>query len=178
MNPTLRTRLTVAIGFVCALSYFASLTQPALRYAALLHGREQNGIATESYWGISLLLLGWLEAIGGTSTGIAWFANPFFGLGLLALLFQRPGWAAMGLGVALAFASASFGIETVCINEAGTEAPVVGFGPGFWLWYLAIGTGFVASLAVSLIPQRRPETAVLLTDADFIRPSAETPAGS
>ncbi|WP_010587204.1 hypothetical protein [Schlesneria paludicola] len=74
MNPKMRTRLTALVCAICMIGYFTSLGLPALLYRP-----APGSTVTGSYWGIAILMLGWLEAIGGSPAGIAWLANPLLG---------------------------------------------------------------------------------------------------
>lgn len=164
MTLKLRTRLTALVCAVCATGYVVSLALPALQY-----GPAKEGAAAGSYWGIALLLLGWLEAIGGSPAGVAWLANPLFALGLIGLMFQQSGSAVGCLVSSWVLASASFGISTVYIDEAGTTAPVVGFGPGFWIWYASIVTSLISAVAFYLAPkQSTADVTELQTQGDSV----------
>jgi hypothetical protein len=136
------------IGLISLLMFFVSLWLPALLF------REQPDGVVQSYWGGALLMLGWIEAIGGSVRGIAWLANPCFAAGTLFLMIGRYGWASVVQGTACFLASASFEIEAVCINEGGTGAAIMGLGPGFWCWYLAMLASCGASLICGILSAR------------------------
>ena len=128
------------VGGLCSVLYFVSWWLPALYYS-----RDPAPVQIGKYPGFALLLLGWMEALSGSTCGMAWMANPCFAVGILALIRRQFGWATLILGVACGLASASFGVKSVCIDQAGSMATVLGFGPGFWVWYWSMATSFVAS---------------------------------
>ena len=97
--------------------------------------------------GIVCLLFGW-------GAHIAWYANPFIFFAGLLLLLGRPkpaiGCAALAIGLSLT----TFLIHEIDINEAGTKAPVAGYGMGF---YLGLGSSIAllaTSVACSLIRRK------------------------
>ncbi len=140
MNPKKRGWSGVISAALCSLMFVVSLCLPALWLA-----REPAADPTGNYVGAALLMLGWIEALGGSTSGLAWLANPCFGLGILCLLFRRFGWAVVIFTVGFGLTCASFGIRTVVIDEGGSTNFVVGFGPGFWLWHLSYLVGVLAS---------------------------------
>lgn len=133
--------LGIAFTFFALAAFFTSLPLPALFYQA-----EPDAESPSRFPGFGLLLLGWIETLRLSTNGIAWLASPFFAFGILFLLVTRFGWALILFLVSGAFATVSFRVESICIDEAGNYAAVVGLGPGFWLWYYTI----LASCAVSL----------------------------
>ncbi|WP_434728837.1 hypothetical protein [Pseudomonas soli] len=66
-----------------------------------------------------------------------WFANPLLGLAILARRrFRR---VALGAGlIALGLALSCLGIERLPDNRSYDFLPLTGFGPGYYLWILAI----------------------------------------
>ncbi|WP_157605822.1 hypothetical protein [Schlesneria paludicola] len=91
------------------------------------------------------------------------------GQSIIGLMFQQSGSAVGCLASSWVLASASFGITSIYIDEAGTTAPVVGFGPGFWIWYLSIVTGFLSAIVLFFVPRKLPTEAISLTEGDFLR---------
>jgi hypothetical protein len=77
--------------------------------------------------GFACLLFGW----GGH---LAWYANPLMAFSLLSLLLGKYRGASLLAVMALALSMATFGIQETWLNEAGTKAPVVGYGWGLYLW--------------------------------------------
>lgn len=152
-----------AVAFFSAAVYFVSLWLPALEYDL----NPPNG-PVESYYGWTLLLLGWLESLSLSIRGVAWLANPVYYLGLIAMLIRRYGWATVIQIVAIGLASASFAVQSVMIDEGGHEAAVVGLGPGFWLWYSSILISGAASFIFAVMPIGRPDEPIALKDEDFI----------
>lgn len=135
------------VGGLCSVFYFVSWWLPALYYS-----RDPAPVQIGKYPGFALLLLGWIEAFSGSTSGMAWLANPCFAAGILALICRRFGWATLLHGMACGLALASFGVKSVCVDEGGSMATVLGFGPGFWVWYSAMATSFVASLLFWIVP--------------------------
>jgi hypothetical protein len=136
---------SIAAAFFAMATFLVSLSLPALFFL------PQPGAEHSShYLGIALLLLGWIESTSMSTNGLAWLANPFFALGLLTLLLNRPGLATVFHGISCGLSSVTFNVSKVCIDEAGNYAEVVGYGPGFWLWYSTILVSCVISLALFL----------------------------
>jgi hypothetical protein len=98
-----------------------------------------------SLFGMTLLddrggqfLIGFACFLFGWGSHLAWYANPLMFISLLLMLRGRYlGAGAMALA-ALALASTTFSIQETWLNEAGTKAPVVGYGWGFYLWFGSI----------------------------------------
>jgi hypothetical protein len=80
--------------------------------------------------GIVCLLLGW--------TQLSWFANPLLLVAAVYVLARRPRWALVPAALAIPIALSALGMDRVWINEAGTEADVVGYGWGFYLWIASL----------------------------------------
>lgn len=125
--------------------------------------------------GVSLLLIGWLglfEIFDGHFESLGWLANPLFLIATILLLRRQYRRAFMSGAIASGFATTSFLIHEMMINEAGHSRAVVGYGAGFWLWQAAIGLCALAPAAL-LMRSRRP-TAQRPTPLVF---DAELPAG-
>lgn len=142
-RPSRSGRGLPAIVFACllCLSYFVSLWLPALYF-----DRNQTNPSGDYYPGGALLLLGWLETFSMSTSGITWLANPLFAVGLLMLIMGHH-LPAVGLQASsVALASLTFAIKKVLTDEAGNEHAVIGYGPGFWIWYLTLIASFVVSV--------------------------------
>lgn len=99
-------------------------------------------------WG--LLMIGWLAVLGGM---IAWLANPLLLAGWAVLACRLRGLAAVFAVAALACSSSFMLYQTMWINEAGAEAPITGYGLGYWLWLASAATLLVACL-VAMVEAR------------------------
>ena len=133
---------SIAAAFFAMAAFLVSLSLPALFFLP-----QPDAEHSSHYLGIALLLLGWIESTSLSTNGLAWLANPFFAVGLLTLLLNRPGLATVFHGISCGLSSVTFNVSKVCIDEAGNYAEVVGYGPGFWLWYSTI----LMSCAISLV---------------------------
>ena len=91
-------------------------------------------------------LLGLVCLLFGWGSHLSWYANPPLLLAGVFLLTKRPGAAAISAAVAIALMLTALQITETYVNEAGTKAPVTGYGLGFYLW---IGSG-VALLITAL----------------------------
>lgn len=120
------------------------------------HFRDAGG-SPVTWNGPTFLACGWVGPLVGTML-CGWYANPALLLGWLLLAFRRPRAAAITLGVAVVLALTSvslFGAE-VPQNEGGVNnLQLQRFGPGFYVWLLAILLPFVAAL-VGWRTSRRP----------------------
>lgn len=117
---------------------------------------------------IGLLLIGWLglfQLLDGQIDALGWLANPFFLLSTLLTLSRSYRPALASAAVAVAFALTSFLIREMLVNEAGHTRPVVGYGPGFWLWQAAIGLCLIAP--AFLLAMQRHRTAEKPTLLEF-----------
>ncbi len=125
---------------------------------ALPVGRFVDTMGSPVTWsGATFLACGWFgPLVSGQVCG--WYANPTLLLGWLLLALRRPRAAAItfGFAVVLALSSVSlFGVE-VPQNEGGVNnLRLQRFGPGFYVWFLAILLPFVAAL-VGWRTSRRP----------------------
>jgi hypothetical protein len=135
----------VVLGLSLAL-WLASLALPALISDTPHH----------TVWGMNILLVGWLGIVGVLAVGedvgwlgvLAWWANPIYLLVLGKTLRRKrpPAVSPYATGfdlafvsyVALALASLTVLLSRYPVNAAGGFAPIVGYGPGALLWYLAI----------------------------------------
>lgn len=121
-----------------------------------------TGAEAPSAPGWGLLLIGWVAVLGGM---IAWLANPLLLVGWAMLACRLKRLAAVLAIAALACGSSFMLYQTMWINEAGTEAPISGYGPGYWLWLASAATLFVASLVAMLesrfqAPKQAADTAI------------------
>jgi len=91
------------------------------------------GFDTLIYAEDSSFLIGIVCLLFGMSY-FAWYANPLILLSGIFLLKAKPAWAAGAAAIAMLLALTTFTIERIERNEAGTMAPVSGYGAGFYLW--------------------------------------------
>lgn len=102
--------------------------------------------------GLFLLALGWF---GVLQLHFAWFANPVFIVGWLALSFRRYHWSLLCGLAALPLGAQTFFLKT-WYNDAFGAIPVTGLGAGYYCWLGSFLTLFVASavLVPSMDPRR------------------------
>jgi hypothetical protein len=93
--------------------------------------------------GIVCLLLGW--------SSIQWFANPCFVMSAIRLKQKRYVAAAVWSSVATALALSTFSLREIVANEAGQKSPIVGYGPGFYLWLVSIVTILIGAIACMIL---------------------------
>lgn len=90
-----------------------------------------------------------------------WYANPLLALSVVFLFLRSPRWAFGTSALSLALAVSTVFIHQLPYNEAGSEAPVVGYGPGFFLWLGSIAvfasTCLLSSLAQGPVQAHPPE---------------------
>ena len=111
------------------LLFFTSLAMPAMRL--------DNG---EVWPGSQVLMSGWLGPFIGQ---FGWYANPFFVTAVVFIFLRRAGWAAAFTVLALVFAVTSGMIlnAVIPLDEANVrKAKMIGFGPGFYVWFTALAT--------------------------------------
>lgn len=101
--------------------------------------------AKDSMPGFVALLIGWLGLFVGQ---FAWFANLFWGLGLLLLLLGRPKGAIVVIAVGLLIGLHTFALigEELPGDEGGVTRTIVSSaGPGTYLWLSSFLTLLIAS---------------------------------
>jgi hypothetical protein len=91
------------------------------------------GCNTLLYGPESSFLVGLVCLLFGMSY-LSWYANPFIVFSGLLLLEEKPVWAAGVAAIATGLALSALSIQEIERNEAGTMAPVIGYGAGFYLW--------------------------------------------
>jgi len=74
-----------------------------------------------------------------------WLANPLLFIAMSALHKRRTGLALIISTIAFILALSTFLIRQIEINEAGMKGPVIGYGPGFYLWLLSMAIMVVSS---------------------------------
>jgi hypothetical protein len=87
----------------------------------------------ERWFGVQILLIGWL---GAADFMFAWFANVFFLWGFVRLKAGRPSIALAA--VTLLFALDCLRVSAIPLNEAGGRTPIWGYGWGFLAWFAAL----------------------------------------
>lgn len=122
------------IGLVVSLLLFvAACCLPALEF------KNSSG-PNNAMWGANALAVGWSGIFAGV---MAWYANPFWMLGLLAGAFRKPV-AAVLLGmVAIAFATTVFGdMGRELPGDEGnvTRTTIIKLLPGCYLWMASLVT--------------------------------------
>lgn len=124
-------------GAVLGLSIVLWLGSLAL--PALISRQPENTL-----WGIYILLLGWL-GIGAVEDGVslvgvlAWWANPFYVWALIRASLGRKN-PTFSANMALGLASLTVFLSSFAINAVPAFTPVIGYGPGALLWYVAIAS--------------------------------------
>ncbi len=101
--------------------------------------------ARDSMLGFVALLIGWLGLFVGQ---FAWFANLFWGLGLVLLLLGRPKGAIVVIACGVLIALHTFALigEELPGDEGGVTRMIVsGAGPGTYLWLSSFLTLLIAS---------------------------------
>jgi hypothetical protein len=114
-------------------AWLASLALPAL----ITPRHEYTG------WGYGILGMGWL-GIAGVADDLsrlgvfAWWANPFYLWAVArALAGKTP---VFSTSMAVALGTLTVLVSNYAVGSGATFAPVIGYGPGALLWYLAILT--------------------------------------
>ena len=120
---------------VLALSF--ALWVGSLALPALISPSPRNTL-----WGIEILLWGWLGIAGvedrvGLLGVLAWWANPFY-LWALIKASGRGRNPAFSANMALGLATLTVLLGSYAVNAVPVFTPVIGYGPGALLWYLAI----------------------------------------
>lgn len=158
MKHTLRGvafRLLIAAPSV--LFYAASLMLPAFRVTETF---------TDDDFGFVLVLFGWVTVFAYPS----WLANPLLVCCWSALLWGKPK-IALVIGTATTLLAASFlRVESILVNEAGTESPILALGSGYWLWLAACAWSVLAALIILVF--QRPAAAI-----DGVTPAAPPGGG-
>jgi len=111
------------------------------------------GFSTLLYAQDSSFLLGIICLLFGMGY-LAWYANPFVFLTGLFLLNSKPRWALGAAAISTMLALTALSIQEIERNEAGTMAPVTGYGAGFYLW-LACNVVLLATSVYSVATARR-----------------------
>jgi hypothetical protein len=117
--------LTAKILFVASVvSYIVSLCVPAFYDAK----------SPQAWLGLAALISG----VFGLFDGLyCWLANPLIVAVWIAALIKRPVLVICGASLGCALCLSFLRHDWIYVDEAGNKAPIVGLGPGFWLWFLA-----------------------------------------
>lgn len=105
--------------------YFGSLAFPAIYVRSI----------ESYYYGIYILLAGWLGVIGLL---FGWYANLFFLLAFVGTLINKKSFALASSLAAAAVSLDSFRIFSEGLPNNGTSIEVVSFGIGAYMWFGAI----------------------------------------
>jgi hypothetical protein len=119
------------------------------------------GFSTLLYAEDSSFLVGLACLLFGLSYP-AWWANPFLFFAGCLLKERKPAWALANAAIATVLILSTFTITHIERNEAGTLAPVIGYGLGFFLW---LGCGLVllsTSLVCVVLGKSQPRAAATL----------------
>jgi len=103
----------------------------------------------------SSFLIGFVCLLFGWGIHLSWYANPLLFISAFLLLLGKPQSASVTSVMALLLAVTAFTIREIERNEAGTMAPVTGYGSGIYLWIGCIATLLVTSLCCLAIFGRR-----------------------
>ena len=114
-------------------AWLASLALPAL----ITPTHEDTG------WGYGILIMGWLGIAGVgddlSRVGVfAWWANPFYLWAIARMLGGKT--PVFSTSMAVALGTLTVLVSNYAVGSGATFAPVIGYGPGALLWYLAILT--------------------------------------
>ena len=116
---------------VSAVLFGAACSMPALEFR---NSQSPNTVM----WGASALAVGWSGIFAGV---VAWYANPFWLLGLILGFLRKPTPAAVAGAIALAIAGTTFSIlgRQLPGDEGGvTKTTVIRLLPGCYVWMASL----------------------------------------
>ena len=117
-------QMTAKILFVASIAcYIISLCVPAFYDAK-----------PQAWLGIVALISG---VFGLFSGFYCWLANPLIMAVWIAALTKRPLPVICGASLGCVLSLSFLRHHSIMVDGSGTTAPIVGLGPGFWLWLLA-----------------------------------------
>lgn len=101
--------------------------------------------------GVMLLLLGWLGVLDGI---VAWLANPLVVFAWATMPFRVTRFVSFGLAALAVPIGLSFLLQqSMMMNEGGTRAPIVGYGPAFPLWVASLAAASFGSFVGLFVPK-------------------------
>jgi hypothetical protein len=141
----------IPLSVVAVVAYCLSLALPVFYTESVVSRWEGQIDPGETWYGIGVLLFGWMAALGSPSRheywSIAWFANPLF---FLALALERSkrslSFPTAILGLFIAITSVSF--RKIWNDKEPPSIIIVSHGVGFYLWLIAFAVLIVASWRV------------------------------
>jgi hypothetical protein len=107
---------------------------------------NESGGGQDAMWGAHVLAVGWSGILAGV---FAWYANPFWVLGLTLALLRKPRLAALAGGIAIAIACTTFSLfgRALPADEGDVaHMTLVRFLPGCYLWMASLVTLPVTAL--------------------------------
>ena len=135
--------LTVFNDFLSSRPFFLwlsiTLWVSALAFPALISPDSKNTLG-----GINILLMGWL-GVAGVEDGtnllgvLAWWANLFYFWAIARAAFEKTN-PTIVTYLAVATASLTALLSSYALNAVPSFTPIIGYGPGVLLWFLAIFT--------------------------------------
>ena len=152
-----KTTLTVyqrsVVTAVVVLIYLVACCCPALTFDNYYSGNSAPQ-STDTWFGWTALLLGWLGILVGS---VAWLANFVLGLTLIFLVCGLR-WAALISGAATVLLSLDFFpilSANIPADEGGVGRAVLRPpGTGVWLWFVSIAAAFIGALVLFLAPRK------------------------
>jgi hypothetical protein len=151
-KTTLSTYQRSAIGGVIVLVYLIACFCPALTFDNYYSGNSAPQ-STDTWFGWTALLLGWLGIFVGS---VAWLANFMLGLTLIFLLIGLR-WAtlissAISVLLSLDFFpvfSANIPADEGGVGRAVLRSPEI----GVWFWFASMAVALIAGLVLFLAPR-------------------------
>ena len=134
------------IGLLISLGLFvAACCLPALEW-------KNSSRPNDIMFGLRALAVGWS---GIFAEVFAWYANPFWFLGMILLLFRKPGLAALMGIIALAISANTFAVigrELPGDEGNVTKTTIIGVLPGCYVWMASLATLPLAALLQKIKP--------------------------
>ena len=128
---------------LCTILYVAACFVPALLFHKFI--LDPSAYDVTHWTGAQVLGMGWMGALVGQ---FAWYANPFWLLGWLCLLFRRPIWARIWFIITLLIAFHTFMLfgQILPADEAGVNRMMlIDLLIGAYLWFASIGIGLIGA---------------------------------
>ncbi len=117
--------------FATVVLYLIACCLPALEF-------KNSDKPNDIMFGLRALAVGWSGIFAGV---MAWYANPFWMLGLILALLRKPVFAAVAGVIAIAIALTTFSVigRELPGDEGGvTKTTVIRLLPGFYVWIASL----------------------------------------
>jgi len=150
MRPAETFNFIVLLG---CLVYLASLVLPVFYTEEVISRREGLVRDGHTWYGWQVLVFGWLAIISSKYWSMAWFANQFFVLGVVAYRMQSR-WSVPVLIAGIFIARTAFSFHGMFSDKEPPATEVIGFGLGLYSWIAAfyiVLAGIVWEWVVSLM---------------------------